>query len=523
MNVSACAEDRYRAPSGPAGMGQTGIRREQARHVARLAVIVVPLCLAAASCSGNAVKTVNPLQVNPLQVKSCTVQGRPARCGTLAVPENRLTGQGRRIEIKFVVFPASGQHRVPDPVVWFAGGPGSSAISDIPNQLPWLISLNQDRDLVFIDQRGTGGSNGLYCPAPPDTLADTSLVRGSIQSCLDSLRGRADLRFYTSAMAAGDTAQVLSALGYGQVNLFGGSYGVTAAQVFQQLFPGRVRTMTLLSGTLLTIPIYERFPQNSQQALDSVFARCASHPACHDAFPHLAAEWAQLRASVAAGRWTLSAGQSPTGAPFRLESNDLARDVHQLLLSASTAAYLPLVIHTLAVAKNRSAALAALGRLGQAAGPGSSDGADSIIDYPIRCAEPWARFQPGQIPSPDSYYYRYWIGNARWWQYVCTLIPAPGAAARYGLQKPSDVPVLMINGTADPQDPPANMAGAQQVWPNSRLLLEPGQAHGIDPQAWLQCGAGLVQAFIEHANAKELNASCLTQVATPSFSVQWPG
>jgi len=197
--------------------------------VARLAVIFVSFCLAAASCGGNAVKT-----VNPPQVKSCTMQGRPARCGTLAVPEDRLTGQGRQIKIKFVVFPAVGRNRAPDPVVYFAGGPGGSAIDAIPEQMPSLISLNQHRDLVFIDQRGTGGSNSLNCPSPPETLADPSLVRRSIQSCLDSLRARADLRFYTSAMAAQDAAQVLTALHYGQVNLLGGSYGVTAAQVFQR-------------------------------------------------------------------------------------------------------------------------------------------------------------------------------------------------------------------------------------------------------------------------------------------------
>jgi pimeloyl-ACP methyl ester carboxylesterase len=104
---------------------------------------------------------------------------------------------------------------------------------------------------------------------------------------------------------------------------------------------------------------------------------------------------------------------------------------------------------------------------------------------------------------------------------VCTLIPAPGAAARYGPSKPSDVPVLMINGTADPQDPPANMSGAQTIWPNSRLLTEPGQSHEIDLGAWMQCDAGLIQAFVEHANAKQLNASCLTQVALPSFPPQW--
>jgi pimeloyl-ACP methyl ester carboxylesterase len=242
--------------------------------------------------------------------------------------------------------------------------------------------------LVFIDQRGTGGSNGLSCPSPPDTLADKSLVRRSIQSCLASLRARADLRLYTSAMAAQDAAQVLTALHYGQADLLGGSYGVTAAQVFQQLFPGRVRTMTLLSGTLLTIPIFERFPQASQQALDSVFARCASDPACHGAFPQLAAEWAQLRASVAARPVTLPARQSPTGTAVRLDS---------------TAAYLPLLIHTLAAAKNRAAALATIIRQSQAAGLApTGGGGDSIIGYPIAAPSHGPASSPGRSPAPTA-------------------------------------------------------------------------------------------------------------------------
>ena len=103
-------------------------------------------------------------------------------------------------------------------------------------------------------------------------------------------------------MAAEEAAQVLSALHYGKVNIIGGSYGGTAAQVFQQQFPARVRTMTLQSGALLGIPLFEWFPRASQQALDSVFARCASDPVFHGAFPHLAAEWGELRASVAAKR-----------------------------------------------------------------------------------------------------------------------------------------------------------------------------------------------------------------------------
>jgi pimeloyl-ACP methyl ester carboxylesterase len=438
------------------------------------------------------------------------------------VAENRLTGQGRRIKIEFVVFPASGHPRAPDPVVYFAGGPGGSAIGDIPAELTRLAGLNQHRDLVFIDQRGTGGSGLLGCPASPGTLAEPALVRRSIRSCLDSLRGHADVRFYTSAMAAGDAAQVLTALGYGRVNLLGGSYGATAAQVFQQLFPGRVRTMTLLSGSLLSVPLFERFPWASQQALDSVFARCASDPPCRHAFPRLAAEWARLRASVAGRPVTLPARRSPTGEMIRLDSDGLASEVHQLLMmSASTAAYLPLLIHSLAVARDKRAAVAMIvGRL-ITAGLVSSGGDDSAIGYPIRCAEPWARLRPGRVSGHGSYYYPYWEGQARWWRYVCSLIPAPGAAARYGPQQPSAVPVLMINGTADPQDPPSNMPGTRTLWPDSRLLIAPGQAHGIESGPWQQCDAGLAQAFVEHASTKGLDAGCLSGVALPAFPVHW--
>jgi pimeloyl-ACP methyl ester carboxylesterase len=438
------------------------------------------------------------------------------------VAENRLTGQGRRIEISFVIIPATGQRRAPDPVVYFAGGPGGSAIGDIPAELPRLAGLNRDRDLVFIDQRGTGDSNRLGCSGPPGTLADRSRVRHSIQSCLKRLRSHADVRFYTSAMAAGDAAQVLTALGYGRVNLLGGSYGATAAQVFQQLFPGRVRTMTLLSGSLLSVPLFERFPRASQQALDRVLARCASDPSCHGAFPHLAAEWARLRASVAVRPVTLPARRSPTGAAIRMDSGGLAAEVHQLLMmSASTAAYLPLLIHSLAVARDKRAAVAMI--VGQliTAGLVGSGGDDSVIGYPIRCAEPWARLRAGQVSGRGSYYYAYWESQARWWRYVCTLIPAVGAAARYGPQKPSAVPVLMINGTADPQDPPSNMPGTRSLWPDSRLLIAPGQAHGIDSGPWQQCDAGIVQAFVEHASTKRLHVGCLSGVALPAFPVRW--
>ena len=132
--------------------------------------------------------------------------------------EDRLTGRGRTIPVRFVVIPATGADRALDPVVYFAGGPGDSAVDEIPSERTVLSVLNIHRDLVFIEQRGTGQSNPLTCPAFP-ALADKVALRASVESCLAHLHG--DLRFSTTAMYADDVNQLLDDLHYAKVNLIG--------------------------------------------------------------------------------------------------------------------------------------------------------------------------------------------------------------------------------------------------------------------------------------------------------------
>jgi pimeloyl-ACP methyl ester carboxylesterase len=127
--------------------------------------------------------------VNRLTVKPCTVDGRTARCGTLIVPEDRLTDKGRTIPVRVVVIPAAGQDKASDPVVYFAGGLGDSAVNDIPGELTVLQDLNVHRDVVFIEQRGTGQSNPLNCPVFAGSLANQPALRASIRSCLVHLHG----------------------------------------------------------------------------------------------------------------------------------------------------------------------------------------------------------------------------------------------------------------------------------------------------------------------------------------------
>jgi pimeloyl-ACP methyl ester carboxylesterase len=490
----------------------------RAWYLPRAGPIVAGLCLAAASCSGPAPPAAPPAgasPVNSLTVKSCTVDHLAARCGTLIVPEDRLTGKGRTIPVRFVVFPAAGPDRAPDPLVYFAGGPGVSAIADIPAWLSGFMSLNLNRDLVFIEQRGTGQSNLLNCPASSLPLADKAALRASVQSCLARLHG--DLRFYTTAMFTDDVSQILTDLHYTTVNLIGGSYGATAEQVFLLRHPDQVRTMTMMNGTLLTIPLYERQPGNSQLALDYVLALCESQPTCHQAFPHLAADWAALWASLGRSPWVVPAAQSPTGKTERLDQDAVADWVYEAL-HASELAPIPVLVHTLGAATNKAAALVSVYKAAQAAGlTGAGGGATPMMQYEIVCAEPWASDQPAALSDQrGSFDYQNDLNTAQWWQYVCPLIPKSAAAVGSQQLTVSAVPVLAFSGEADPADPSRNTAGAQQFWPNSRDITLPSQGHSVTSASW-SCEGALIQTFVAQASAAHLNTSCVAAIPAPAF------
>ena len=494
-----------------------GFRRISRRRVwarlGRLGFAAVALCLAAASCSGQVQHAASAPPVNSLSIKTCTVNDLAARCGTLIVPGNRLTGKGRTIAVRFVIIPATGPGRAPDPVVYFAGGPGGSTVDDIPSELPDLLSLNLHRDLVFIEQRGTGRTSPLTCPAFPGLGGGGAALRASVRACLAHLAG--DLRFYTTAMYADDVNQVLADLHYAKVNLMGISYGTAVEQVFLLRHPGRVRTITMQSGSPLGVHVIERAPGNSQRALDYVIARCQRQPVCHQAFPHLAADWASLWASVGKSPWVLPASQSPTHTTQRLTQDGLANAVYQAMFGYAEN-LIPVAVHTLATAKNKAAAMVAVIQAGQASAAPGSGGANLMMPYAITCDEPWASNRPAALSDQrGSFAYHTDLQDAQWWQAVCPLIPKSAAAVGDQHLTVSRVPVLAFNGAGDPIEQPRNWAGAHKFYPDSRDIALPGQGHDIDSGTWQACAGVITQTFIEHASLAHLNTSCLATIAPP--------
>src|SRR5687768_5200726 len=95
---------------------------------------------------------------------ACTQPNLPAdaRCTTVTVPENR-EGGGRQLALNVVVLPARSAAPAREAVTFFAGGPGQSSTQITAYMGDRFAALRDTRDLLFVDQRGTGRSAPLQC------------------------------------------------------------------------------------------------------------------------------------------------------------------------------------------------------------------------------------------------------------------------------------------------------------------------------------------------------------------------
>src|SRR5512141_784638 len=194
------------------------------RHLAvrfGIAALAFGALLALLGCGGE--KAATPT----ITLQPCTIGTTAARCGALHVAENPSDPHGRQISLKVAVFKATSGPAKRDPLFWFAGWGSAGVTDDAANVVSAFVGVNADRDLVFIDQRGTGSSK-LVCQFPVSQQMDSAAlgkVTAAARRCAERIGP--NLRYYTSAVAVDDFDQVRQALGYDTINLYGGSYGVT--------------------------------------------------------------------------------------------------------------------------------------------------------------------------------------------------------------------------------------------------------------------------------------------------------
>src|ERR1043166_2668990 len=202
----------------------------------RFAILTLVLTLPCASAvTQNAAKTI--------RLNDCDVQGvqGKAKCGTLEVYEDRAAQKGRKINLNIVVLPATTAQREPDPFFYFAGGPGSASTEDAAGIAQAFAKIREHRDLVFVDQRGTGRSNPLNCdlfnPNDPQSYLGYFFPLDDVRKCRTELESKADLKLYVTTIAMDDIDDARAALGYDRINIFGASYGTRAALTYLKRHP----------------------------------------------------------------------------------------------------------------------------------------------------------------------------------------------------------------------------------------------------------------------------------------------
>jgi pimeloyl-ACP methyl ester carboxylesterase len=462
--------------------------------------LVSALVLAMAACSGHP----EPEPPNAL-LQPCTVGTAAAKCATIPVPEDRASAVGRQIDLHVVVVPAATSHPQPDPIFWLAGGPGvAAATDDAANAVRFFAAANIDRDLVFVDQRGTGDSNKLLC----EHGNDPARWADDLGTCLGSIED--DPAAYTTAWAMDDVDQVRATLGYDRINLYGGSYGVTAAEVYLQRHPEHVRSVAIISGTMLDTPIFELFPTSSQRALDKLFARCAADASCNAAYPDLAGDLERVTAQLDAGPVTLAVTNPITNQPVRFTRDDLGPSLHNMLRDARTAVQLPRLLHEAArgdwsgVTQNVKASLRGMDPL-----VASAPQMWQLMALTIQCHEPWAQLRPGptQTASEHSYLRLKDVQALSVQPSLCAAVPRPDPAALYAPPVQLPTPMLLINGDLDPQDPPSNVESAHRLYPNSLALVATDESHSMTNS---NCLSSIVGRFFQTASTDSLPTDCLT-------------
>jgi len=451
-----------------------------------------------------------------LDLETCelVVPGTPlsvaGECGWMDVAENPQNPGGRRISVRVARIPARGRVSEPDPLVFFAGGPGQSATETWPIIARALSKVNENRDILLVDQRGTGQSNALKCPQIEldEALAlDWDELARTTRECLESLD--ADPRFYTTTIGMHDIDAARAALGYEKVNLFGGSYGTRAAQVYLRLFPERVRTVVLDSVVPQTLALGTEHAEKLDQAIYRVLNGCDADPGCGEAFPDSAGKLAALIQALEENPVEVTVEHPNTGKPFTLTFNRevLSSSLRFLTYSADTQAMLPLLIHEASV-DQRFDRLASQMLI---AATGLQQSISQGMELSVMCAEDFPLYP--EKPGPRHFLMGDMMTKAV--KIQCGIWPRGPVPDNFHEPVGGKIPVLLLSGELDPVTPPEYAERVAAHFPNSLHLVAPGQGHIATTRG---CMGRIVADFIVNGSVDGLDTACISDMqATPYF------
>jgi len=463
-------------------------------------------CLASVAACASAAA----IDLTPCRLKGVTHE---ALCGRVQRPLDPGQPAGAQIDVHFAVLPALANNKLPDPVFFFAGGPGQSAIDLAGPVAAQMGRLSNRRDLVFIDQRGTGRSAPLRCEADEQPLRplaeqlDPQQQLAQLAACRQRLQRLAhgDLRRYTTTIAMADADAVRIALGAARINLVGASYGTRAVLEYMRQFPGAVRRAVLDGVAPADMVLPASFSLDNQRVLDGLFDWCEHDADCGARHPRLRATWRALLDGLPR---PVQVAHPLTG---RSESLLLTRDM--LLGMVRTPLYVPALTAALpaAITEAASGRFDALAGLSTAlSGPGAR--LYTGMHFSVICAEDVPRLGD----AADAQGEQFGRAFAQLYEQACAAWPRGDVPAAFYATPSAPSATWLLSGAADPATPPRHGERiARALGARARHTVVPNAGHGVMA---LPCVRDAVVRFIDAADdtaALQVDASCAASLPHP--------
>jgi pimeloyl-ACP methyl ester carboxylesterase len=442
------------------------------------------------------------------------------RCATLVVPADRHDATDDAVvELAVAILPATGPAPAADPILYLEGGPGGASVAWFDAWLdpPWS-RLRRDRDVILLDQRGTGYSTpSLGCEEEWGPSGD-AYVEAVLGCRDDAVGGGAGLPGVSTREHAADAADLREALGVEEWNLLGISYGTRVALAILRDHPEGVRSAILDSVYPPGVEVLVEQGEVAVAAFDALAEACVLDVGCRD-------DHGDPRTQLALAAAALDASPIDMDGT-RLEGSDLVAEVVLAMYDTTLLAELPAIIAT--AVDDPEAAFEELGWWYDDAGPPAyrppsrrpvpayEDSAGTF--YAVECREEVAgadveaaRARTAALPAPFAA-----AASLQLEELVAICADYGSGSAGAGERAPavSDVPALLLAGGLDPVTPPAWARLASDTLSSSSVVEFPAVGHGVFPSG--SCPSGLVTAFLDDPTGAP-EASCAAAYDRPRF------
>lgn len=441
-----------------------------------------------------------------------------AECATWVRPTNPSDPDGEQVPLFVARLPSTAINPAADALTVINGGPGGSSIDMLVDMAGAIKPFTRERDVVVIDQRGTGRSTPLSCDALTDTTEtpDLDTARRLTKECLASLPY--DPRYFSTSVAVRDLEALRESLGYQQLSLYGVSYGTRVAMHYMRRFPDRTRAVVVDGVVPPTFALGANIAIRSQITFDTLLARCAADQHCDATFPDLRVQFERVKARLTEQPLPLELRHPVTGLPTEIELTygHLAIWVRLALYAPETSALIPLIIHQAAVEENylpiAANALNVLHQLNESMQYGMHNAVVCTEDAPFFEHDAVAK---GEL---EATYLGRDIYDAL--AVMCSVWPAGVMDEDMKAPLESDIPTLVLSGEFDPITPPDYGEAIMPGLSNATHIVAPGQGHGVLPRG---CIPRIALEFVEQPDPKAVDASCTEHLGTFPFFVDLMG